>query len=351
MKKIFKIILGIIGFLVLLVGGYFLAMTITDYRPKEVISLKVESQKTTILNKNEISITTFNIGYCGLDDKQDFFLDGGTMSRSSSKEKTEENLKGVESTLKNIDTDFIFLQEVDKKATRSNNVNEYDYLTKSLKDYSSTFATNYKVLWVPVPLSYPMGYVNGGLVTLSKYKIEETNRYQYPGSEAWPRQLAELDRCFIESKISLSNGKSLVLLNSHMSAYDKGGLIRKQQLSFLKNYIESEYKKGNYVVVGGDFNHQIPGTDPKLFKTEETWPDWLQIIPDDFTPEGFKWVGDKTVPSNRSVDAYYKEGVNFLSVIDGFLVSPNVEVTDIKGYDLKFKNSDHNPVKINLKLK
>jgi hypothetical protein len=51
------------------------------------------------------------------------------------------------------------------------------------------------------------------------------------------------------------------------------------------------------------------------------------------------------------VASSYKEGVNFLSVIDGFLVSPNVEIKQVKGYDLKFKNSDHNPVKIWLKLK
>lgn len=351
MKKTIKIVLWIIGILVLLIGLYFLAMTVSDYKPKAVITLKSENKKTNTLINNEFTIATFNIGYCGLDDKQDFFMDGGTMSRSSSKEKTEENLQGIGKTLLDLDADFIFVQEIDKSATRSNYVNEYDYLKTLLEDYSSTYAINYKVLWVPVPLSKPMGYVNGGLVTFSKYKISDAKRYQYPGTEKWPRQLAELDRCFIETKIPLNNGKTLILLNSHMSAYDKGGFVRKQQLAFLKTFIETEYNKGNYVIVGGDFNHQIPGTDAKSFKTEESWPDWLQTIPNDFTPKGFTWGADKNTPSNRAVASAYKEGVNFLSIIDGFLVSPNVEIKQVKGYDLKFKNSDHNPVKIWLKLK
>lgn len=351
MKKTIKIVLWIIAVLVLLVIIYFSAMIISDYRPKDIIPLKSENQKTDILSSNEFTIATFNIGYCGLDDKQDFFMDGGTMSRSSSKEKTEENLKSIGNTLKDLNADFIFVQEIDKKATRSNYINEYEYLKTQLNSYSSTYATNYRVLWVPLPLNEPMGYVNGGIVTFSKYKISDAERYQYPGKEKWPRQLAELDRCFIETKIPLDNGKTLILLNSHLSAYDKGGYIRKQQLAFLKTYIQKEYKKGNYVVVGGDFNHQIPGTDANSFKSQESWPDWLQTIPGDFTPEGFVWGADKNTPSNRTVAAAYKEEYNFLSVIDGFLVSPNVEIEQVKGYDLKFKNSDHNPVKIWLKLK
>jgi len=200
MKKAIKIVLWILGVLVLLVGLYFLAMTITDYKPKDVVPLKAENQKTNTLSESEFTIATFNIGYSGLDDKQDFFMDGGTMSRSSSKEKTEENLKGIGKTLKDLDSDFIFVQEIDKSATRSFYINEYDYLKTLLDNYSATYATNYKVLWVPVPLNKTMGYVNGGLVTFSKYKIADANRYQYPGTEKWPRQLAELDRCFYRDK-------------------------------------------------------------------------------------------------------------------------------------------------------
>ncbi|MCK4258203.1 MAG: hypothetical protein KAX49_04455 [Halanaerobiales bacterium] len=350
--KILKVITWIILTLTIFFTGYLAFMTITDYKPDVVIPLEVENNQQSIVESDiTYSMMIFNIGYCGLDKGRDFFMDGGTESRSESKEKTLENLYAATEFIKGEETSFILLQEVDINSTRSFHVNEYAYLQENLKDYSSTFAYNYKVPWVPVPITKPHGTVNSGLVTFSKYNINETNRYQYPGDEKWLRQLAMLDRCFIESRIKIDENKELVILNSHLSAYDKGGFIRVQQLGFLKEYIITEYEKGNYVIVAGDWNHQIPGTDLSVFQSERGWPEWLQKIPEDFKPEGFNWVADRLTPTDRSVERPYEKGKNFLSIIDGFLVSDNIEVKSVKGYSLEFEYTDHNPVKMEFLLK
>ncbi|NFN87315.1 endonuclease/exonuclease/phosphatase family protein [Clostridium sporogenes] len=352
MKKIRQVLLGVIILFILIAIGYISFMTVTDYKPKDKMKISIEGQTENKLNsKGKFSIVTFNIGYGGMDDKQDFFMDGGKGSRSSSKEKTMENINEITNFLKKNDNSFIFLQEVDTNSTRSFRINQYDYLKNNFKSYSSSMALNYKTPWVPVPILKPHGTVNAGLVNLSKYKIDSSTRYQYPGKESWPRQLAELDRCFLESRISLENGRELVLINSHLSAYDKGGKIRKQQLSFLKNYIIKEYKKENYIIVGGDWNHLIPGTDPLIFKTTEEWPEWLQKIPNDFKPKEFKWAADKNVPTTRTDATPYKKGENFTAVIDGFLVSDNIEVINTKAHSMEFKNTDHNPVNMEFKFK
>ena len=44
------------------------------------------------------------------------------------------------------------------------------------------------------------------------------------------------------------NGKNLYIVNSHMSAYDKGGVIRAKQLELLNKTMQQEYNKGNYVI-------------------------------------------------------------------------------------------------------
>lgn len=352
MKDFIKWILGIIGILLIIFIIYLIVMTIVDYRPKDVIKLDIENnKKNTVKANTPLSVLTFNIGYCGLDKGRDFFMDGGKQSRSESKEKTLENLSNVVSTLKEDNSDFLILQEVDTKATRTYKVNEYTSIQNELEGYGSNFALNYKVLWVPVPILKPHGQVQAGLATFSKYNISESSRYQYPGQEKWPRQLVELDRCFVENRMKVDNGKELILVNSHLSAYDKGGMIRKQQLAFLQDYVTKEYAKGNYVIVGGDWNHSMQGTDPKNFESKQEWPDWLQKIPEDFKPEGFKWAVDSTVPSNRTLEGKYIKGENFLSVIDGFLVSPNVQIKSVKGCSLEFENSDHNPVKMEFILK
>lgn len=351
-RKILKIIVGIILVLAIIIAAYLVFMTVTDYKPEDIISLNVENNKEDKIKKNTpLSIVSYNIGYCGLDKERDFFMDGGTESRSKSKEKTIENLKENTEFLKKENSSFVLLQEIDTNATRSYYVDEYQYIKNNLKDYASAFALNYKVPWVPVPILKPHGKVEAGMVTFSKYNIKEANRYQYPGEEKWPRQLALLDRCFIESRFKVEGGKELIVINSHLSAYDKGGAIRVQQLEFLKKYINKKYNEGNYIVIGGDWNHLIPGTNPNLFPSQQEWPEWLKKIPEDFKPEGFQWVADALIPTNRTLNIHYKKGVNYLSVIDGFLVSPNVQVNKVKGYSLEFENSDHNPVKMEFMLK
>jgi len=348
MPKLRKVLFGVsmlIALAVVIFGSFLLYMTVTDYNPEPTISLAPENNTGSAVKLNSpFSILTFNIGYAGLDKNQDFFMDGGKMSRSSSKEQTETNLKNIGNFLGQENPDFILLQEIDRDALRSFHLDELADMKQRFASYSSTFGVNYKVAWVPVPLLDPMGSVYSGLATFSQFKTTAAARYQYPGREAWPQQMFDLDRAFIENRIPVENGKELVLINSHLSAFDKGGEIRKQQLAFLKQYIVKEFTKGNYVIVGGDWNHVIPGTDPKLFKTTQEWPFWLQNLPQDFTPQGFKWAADKNIPSVRTNGNPYVKDVNFRVVIDGFLVSPNVQIDKVSGHELNFENSDHNPV-------
>lgn len=344
-RKILKGLLLLICLPVLVVFLYLVFMTLTDYKPKEVINLDIKNNTAEILKKGlPLSVMTFNIGYCGLDAGEDFFMDGGSRSRCTSLEQTLANLKNITSFLAAEKADLIVLQEVDVKSSRSYWVDQLTHLKKSLVGYGAIFAVNYQVPWVPVPLTRPIGAVMSGLLTFSRFNVQSAVRYRFPGSEAWPRQLAELDRCFIESRLPVEGGKELVLLNSHLSVFDKGGRIRKLQLAYMKNRLLDEYEKGNYVIAGGDWNHGLPGTDPRLFKASMARPGWYVTLPEDFTPSGFAWVVDKSVPTVRNNASAYKEGENFVAVIDGFLVSPNVVIQRVTGHNLAFQNSDHNPV-------
>ena len=116
-------------------------------------------------------------------------MDGGTMSRSSSKAQTMINLEKITAFLAAQNADAILLQELDTKSTRSFNINEQEFMEATFRDFGSTFGLNYKVPWVPIPLKQPMGTANSGLLTFSRYHVSESVRYQYPGSEAWPVQL------------------------------------------------------------------------------------------------------------------------------------------------------------------
>ncbi len=351
-KKILKISTTILLALVVIFATYIVFMIVTDYKPEEKTVIDIENNKDEIIKTNsDLSITTFNIGYGTMDDTVDFFMDGGVMSRGTSEEKVLENLDGIGKIIKDLNSDIIFLQEVDVKATRSYKVNQLERIKKSFSDYSTNFAINYKVPWVPIPIFKPHGQVLAGLTTLSKFNLESATRHDLPGKSSFFVQLADLDRAMVINRLAVDNGKELVAINAHLSAYDKGGAIRKVQLGYIKSILEEEYLKGNYVIIGGDWNQQIPGTNAFDFTTTEKWPEWLQDIPEDFVPSGYSWAYDKTIATSRTVATPYIKGENLTSIIDGFLVSDNIEIISTKGTDQDFKYSDHNPVTVVFRLK
>ncbi|MCU5208883.1 exonuclease/endonuclease/phosphatase family protein [Bacillus paranthracis] len=201
-------------------------------------------QENRLPSYTPFQITIFNIGYAGLDAKQDFFMDGGTGSSSRSKEQTKQNLQHMSSFLKDDHAGFVLLQEVDMKAFRSFDQNEYQFFQQELSSHASTFGYNYRNPWVLVPFLRPIGYVESGLATFSTYFIQQATRFQLPGRDPWPKQLFDLDRAMVEHIIPVENGKNLRIVNLHVLAYDAGGNIRKQQLQYVKQYMNTQYQKG-----------------------------------------------------------------------------------------------------------
>ncbi|QEN04280.1 endonuclease/exonuclease/phosphatase family protein [Thiospirochaeta perfilievii] len=350
MKIGIKVALALIGFVVLLTVGLLTWLTITDYKPNDVEKLTVENNRNTQL-PDEITIFNWNIGYGALGQGTDFFFDGGeTIITPESEYRGYMN--GILDTIKDSEADILFFQEVDIDSKRSYYDNQLDIISNILPDYGSVFGTNYKVGYIPPPALFKESYgrVEAGLVMFSKYRMDESSRLSLPGGYSWPRSTLFLDRCMIVSRINRGDKNSIVLINTHNSAYDQGGFIKKMQLEFIKSFAETEYDKGNYVVIGGDWNSYMPGTDGETFKSEEGPSIYNQGLPKEWKMKGWNWAVDRKTPSSRSLKTPYVKGENFECVIDGFLLSPNIGIKSIKTEDLGFKFSDHNPIKLSLIL-
>jgi len=169
-----------------------------------------------------------------------------------------------------------------------------------------------------------------------------------PGQYAWPKQLFMLDRCFLVMRIPVNNGKELLIINTHNEAYDDG-TIRDQQMNYLKAFLLKEYNKGNYIVVGGDWNQCPPGFTPRfdgeIFDTVNN-----KAIERDYLPADWQWVYGSQIPTNRRLDIPYTRGLTLTTVIDFYLLSPNVRSMAVKTIDLSFENSDHQPVSLKIAL-
>lgn len=342
LKKIFRLILWIIFAILLFLGVLILIGTFSDFQPDEVTSIKVNDNPDILQSSRDFDVMIWNIGYSGLDASMDFFYDGGQQVRPS-RENVENNLEAIVSFLESNDSvEFFMLQEVDISSRRSYGINQYDSIRSLFSGYESFKGINYDVFFVPLPVKNPMGRVLSGLQTLTRYTPSEVKRYSFPGNYAWPKNLFMLDRCFLVSRFPLNNGKNLIVVNTHNSAYDDGSL-RKMQMEYLREFLIKEQSRGNYIIIGGDWNQSPPGLEREfegqIFDTAN-----YSEIPYDYLPEGWEWGWDPLVPTNRRVATVYNKGNTPVTLIDFYLVSPNITIEEIKAVDLNFQNSDHQPV-------
>ena len=337
-------LVGIAGLFIITILGLIVYLQITEYRPATIEPVQVSGKGQPLpWKKNEFNFLTWNLGYAGLGKTMDFFYEGGKKVRASQSE-TEANLKGISDELKSRDSvDFMLLQEIDVDSKRTYGQDQFAELGKTLPDYSSTLALNYKVSFLPIPLLEPIGKVTAGLCTFSKYPSENNERHAYEASFYWPKNLIWLKRCFITSTYIVGGGKQLIVVNLHNSAYDASGELRKKELAQLQDYLEREYMKGNYIIVGGDWN-----MNPRGFKEKEinSGDIVFSIKPsmDGAFLQSWKVVYDSSRPTNRNLTGPYQKGIMQTTIIDFFVISPNIKVLYCVTADKGFTYSDHNPV-------
>jgi len=346
MKLIIKYLFIILLTIIILFGTGLFYFTLNDYTPpsKEIIAI---NKNAKIIANHKISLLTWNIGYCGLDKNMDFFYDGGKKVRTT-KQQTIANLTAIKTFLKNADSiDIMLLQEVDVNSKRSYGINDLDTFKNLFTNISIDFAKNYDVQFVPVPIKSPMGKVISGQVILSKQKVENSARYSYPVNYSWPTSLFMLDRCFVVNRYKLFNNKYLVVINTHNSAYGDGSM-QKKELVFLKSFLLNEYKAGNYIIVGGDWNQNPPNYESKNTKSK-AGNFTLVSVDSTLMPADWKWIYDSKTPTNRFLDQCYSPN-NETTILDFFLISPNLQAISVKTIDLQFQHSDHNPVIIEVEL-
>jgi len=360
MKTFFKIIVLILLLPLLYMLGVLLVASLTDFQPEKQIPLESEQlSKQIIIDKDELSFAIWNVGYAGLGAEMAFFFDAGHYYTSGNKQvrdseaNVKENVAGTVDFIHKTDLDFYLFQEVDIDARRSYGINQNSLYGKAKPEFANYFFKNFDVKRVPIPICEPWnayGHAVSGLTTLSRFQPNLSTRLQLPGKFDWPDRIFQLDRCIGYQSYPLDNGKELIVLNIHNSAYDKGGFMKKQQMKYFRKLILKEYKAGNYVVAGGDWNQCPPDVDPNIFVKEKRKA--IQSnIKSGFLPEGWQWIYDKSVATNRKLNEKFVAGQTITALIDFFLISPNIELVEVKGVDMAFAYSDHQPVTMKVKLK
>jgi endonuclease/exonuclease/phosphatase family metal-dependent hydrolase len=276
----------------------------------------------------------------------DFFYDGGHRVRPAQ----DEFQKYQDGMLNFLDTndslDFILLQEVDQHSKRSYYSNQAEAIESQLPAYSSVFSKNYDVSFVPMPLSHPMGKVSAGMMTLSGLTPETALRLALPQVYSWPMKHFMLDRAAIATHYPITTQKELVVINIHNSAYVDDSSALAKEIAVVKNYAQSQYQAGNFVVIGGDWNQNPPGFDT-LRNSDHHQLDYQ--LEKNSLGKKWQWAWDKTKPTNRSLNKPLNQKVN-KTIIDFYVVSPNLCVDEVRVLPLDFSFSDHEPVYLRVSI-
>ncbi len=352
-KMVLAILLRIVIVILIAVVLFFAWLTIVEWKPADI---EPASQIGTKFSRHyregeSIDVLSWNIGYAALGETEDFFMDGGTKVRPDSADVVRNNLSAIGSLLGSTDPDIVFFQEVDSSSKRSYKINEVEYLA-GLGDRTAYYALNYSCPYVPYPFPVTLGKVNSGLLTLTNSPVDHAERYQLSLSYSWPVRMANLKRCLLVERVPVEgSGKELILVNMHLEAYAPLE-AKEQQTYLLKKICMDEYEKGNYVIAGGDWNMTFPDVDPSLYPITETDNYVAEVMDPELCPEGWSFIFDQSVPTCRLLNKPYdKNDPNTqYYVIDGFLVSPNVNVQGVQTLDMGFVNSDHNPVAMTVVL-
>ncbi len=351
LKILLRIVLAAVVLFGLYLGGAIGLATVTDYRPADTVPLEVRANGASAEPlRFPLTVLTWNIGYGGLGAEMDFFYDGGKMVRPS-RTQAEKFFSGILDHLRSsADADAILLQEADKRSARTRGLDETGAIAAALPGFAHSFGYNYLVRFNPVPLTNPLGRIESGQMTLTKALPRVSERIAYHSAYGWPKQLFMLDRCFLVSRLKTADGKELVLLNNHNSAYDPGGNLRNVEMPLIRDLMVREYEKGNYVVAGGDWNQNPPRFDPAALSGP--FPGHANDAMDAaLFPAGWTIAYDPATPSNRNVDIPLRPGVTKTTVIDFFIVSPNIRVSEVRTESLDFAFSDHNPVRLRIDTK
>ena len=350
MKKVLKVLFGIIIAVIAAAVVFIGFLTVTEYRPADVETVEVSgiSSGKAVPKGETVEILSWNVGYAALGKDADFVMDGGGNVPPADKKTVTDNLQGIYDTVHSRENvDIVMLQEADIDSSRSYHNDFRDTLSLT----QNAFALNYSCPFVPFPWP-PMGTVHSGLLTTSDYEIGTAERISLPCPFSWPLRTANLKRCLLVTYMPVENSdKQLVLINLHLEAYDSGeGKIA--QTKQLKEFMQKEYEKGNYVIASGDFNQLFPGTEEIYPNTHpENWA--VGMLEADSIPEGFSYVFDASVPTCRLLNQPYnpEDTVNTqYYVIDGMIISPNVQIEQVETLDEGFVYSDHNPVFYSLTL-
>ena len=349
LKKRLKLSLLVIVLILLLPVGVILLNIVTDYNPIKISLIEESENHDTLIDTLRVDILTWNIAYSGLNSGMDFFKCGGENVRSDKITVMSTFMDIKKYLLKQKNVDIFLLQEVDNNSKRSFFLNQADDLwdLKLRESFFAYYAVDYKVRYYPLPLFSPLGRIESGLVSISRYHPSSVIRYSLPQDIGYVKKSFLRDKCILVNRYFIDNGKTFLVINVNLREYNtREGLAIEMQT--IRDFALEEYKAGNYVCMGGDWNQCPP--DFKAEYKDDLFDNDVSIISNSLFPDDWQFIYQNKA-TTRNLDKPYLESKSLTTTSDFFIISPNLIADTVYVENQNFSLSNHNPVFASFLLK
>ena len=291
-----------------------------------------------------LDVLAWNLGFASLGREMSFVADGGEHRRAADAARVQANLDAIVERLQAERADVQLLQEVAEPGWPTHGVDLRARLRAEVDSAAFAFAPMVQVTGIP-----GLGRMVVGQATSSRSGIASAVRHALPSEPAFAG-LTLQHYHVLETRLPAREGAPpWVLLNVHLAAFDDGEL-RRAQLTEVLRLAQAAHAEGARVIAGGDWNLRLSRAEFGSSAAPEH-RFWLRDLPEGATPAGWTWAVDSRTPTNRTLEAPYVPGVNYTSIIDGFLLSPGLEVLSVDTRDLGFEHSDHHPVRLRVRAR
>lgn len=356
MKKSIKKFLILTGIVVAALVGYGIYVFTAWYRLPENLTLEVKRNVASTYSEESPDLRTgtfywamtYDIGFGA------YRSDYGFSFRARNEESVVAATCAMGEIINNVSPDFVLLQEVDVNGTRSYHVDELELMNQFIKGYYYAYAQNYDSPYWLLPPWEPYGANESGLTTYSRAEITSAMRRSLPIAEDLSKY-ADMDRCYSVSRIPVETEdgerKTLCIYNVHLSSYGSNREVRESQLSMLYEDMTMDYRRGDYVICGGNFGQDLKGS------ATETVHEWAEPFSREDLPKGLYLAMDDARDTEdilqdtaRRANAPYVEGETDTVTLDGFIISDNITVNFYSHMDWDYEFSNHEPAIMQFRL-
>ena len=250
-------------------------------RSQKTVELEVFANDLLLTPEDgTLTIASWNLGYGGLGAESDFVSDGGEHLLPPSKATVRKNIAGITRTLRTFSTDVFILQEVATGSFLTRGGDTLRAINDALPGRDNAFSADFKIRFAPRHFRPRHGlYSSASVVNVKRELVRIPMEPDYIGGIF--KRLYHIHVL----RLPFARGE-WTIVNLHLSAFDDDASVRMKQLRAVLEFAESEFSKGRFVVIGGDWNLELaqPGR-PSTTRDEDLF--WIHPFPWEELREGW----------------------------------------------------------------